>query len=91
MGKPNTDSKKSFNQTVTVMFQTASGNFMTPELDEDRIQEISAGISALRPGNTLFLKRSKTPNKSGKYSFFLEIADPSKFARPTAQSEDSLD
>jgi hypothetical protein len=76
---------KQYNVTVTPMFQTQSGNFMSLNMTEERIVEIRDAIATLKEGDTLFLKRSKSPNNSGKYTYFLEIADPTKFQK---KSED---
>lgn len=82
MSKTNqTKSDVKFNTTVTAMFQTYSGNFMTQNLTAERIEEIQEAVQELKVGNALMLKQSKKLNSAGKPTFFLEICDPSTFKK----------
>lgn len=84
-----TEQKKTYNKTVAALFQTGSGNFMSRELEMDKIQEAREALETMKEGESLFLKKGPL-NSSGKHTYFLEIVNPKNFKKPTQAANDDL-
>jgi len=87
--------ERKYAPTVTAMFETKSGNYMSRPIDEDMIREIATALQTKITTEfadnlvkkVFFLRKSREPNKTGRHTYYLDIVDPVTFSQTNTNSD----